>query len=334
MRIGLTYDLKEAVPLDPSGPEDALEEYDYAKTVELLSAAISSAGHSVVRLGGGKEFLENILREKTDFVFNIAEGRGSYRSREAQVPSVLEMLNIPYSGSDPQCLAVCLDKPLTKKIVALAGVHVPQELVIADAKELKNTPLKAFPYPAIVKPAWEGSSKGVRLTSVAGNAGEAADLLAKMLEDYHQPAMIEEFITGDEVTVGIIGNNPPEVLGMMRILPRKKYRHFVYSLEVKRDWRNTVEYECPAKLDREVLEKIRWSSLSAFKALGCRDFARMDFRINAQGNAYFLEINPLPGLGDYSDLVIMAQRLGWTYNRLISAVLDAALGRYASCPHG
>ena len=135
MRIGLSYDLKQEVSLEKAGPEDALEEYDSPKTIELIVAALEAGGHSVVRLGGGREFLNNVLRQNVDIVFNIAEGRGNYRSREAQVPSVLEMLNIPYVGSDPQCLAICLDKPLTKKIVAGSGISTPNWRVITDKKE-------------------------------------------------------------------------------------------------------------------------------------------------------------------------------------------------------
>jgi D-alanine-D-alanine ligase len=148
---------------------------------------------------------------------------------------------------------------------------------------------------------------------------------------YHQPVMVEEFIAGDEVTVGIIGNSPPRVIGMMRIVPRRRERHFVYSLEVKRDYLNLVDYECPPQLDDEVLAGIASASLKAFNVLGCRDFARIDFRVSPEGVPYFLEINPLPGLGTYSDLVIMAQKLGWTHQGLIRAVLEAALKRYSPC---
>jgi len=120
MRIGLAYDIKAAAT-GYHAVEDAQEEYDSPETVAIISAALEQGGHQVVRLGGGEQFLENIRAEKVDMVFNIAEGRGIFRSREAQVPSVLEMLGIPYTGSDPQCLAICLDKPLTKKLVALNG---------------------------------------------------------------------------------------------------------------------------------------------------------------------------------------------------------------------
>lgn len=331
MRIGLSYDLKETIAIQQASCDDAFEEYDSSATVELIAAALEAEGHTLTMLGGGREFLGKILRDKVDFVFNIAEGRGTYRSREAQAPSILEMLDIPYSGSDPQCLAICLDKPLTKKLVASAVVHTPNWRVISNRQELHQIDSYDFPFPAIVKPAYEGSSKGIRLTSVVEDAKQAIEVTESLLEKYHQPAMVEEVILGDEVTVGIIGNSPPKVLGMMRILPKQKNGYFLYTLEVKRNYLDMVDYECPAGLEEKVLQRIQSSSLRAFKALGCRDFARLDFRISAAGVPYFLEINPLPGLGTHSDLVIMAKMMGWSHRQLISAVLNAAIERYPQC---
>jgi D-alanine-D-alanine ligase len=143
--------------------------------------------------------------------------------------------------------------------------------------------------------------------------------------------MVEEIILGDEVTVGIIGNSPPKVLGVMRILPKQRDSYFIYNLDVKRNYLELVEYECPAGLEEKVLQCIQVSSLRAFQALGCRDFARLDFRINSEGQPYFLEINPLPGLGTHGDLVIMAKKMGWSHRQLISAVLNTALERYPQC---
>ncbi len=331
MRIGLSYDLKETIPLEQNNTDDALEEYDSLETVEFISSALEAKGHSVVRLGGGSTFLVNIRHQDVDIVFNIAEGRGNYRSREAQVPSILEMLDIPYTGSDPQCLAICLDKPVTKKLVMAAGVNTPKWLVIADKKDLAQISWYRFPFPAIIKPAYEGSSKGIRLTSLVYSVNQAQEEVGRVFDCYQQPIMVEGFIDGDEVTVGIIGNNLPRIVGIMRVLPRRKNGHFIYSLEVKRDYLNLVDYECPARLEKEVLNEIAASSLKVFKALGCRDFARLDFRVSPEGVPYFLEINPLPGLGTYSDLVIMAIKMGWTHQELIGAVLDSALERYPKC---
>ena len=329
MRIGLSYDLKDKVPEPQGKPEDALEEYDSLETVDAIAKAIEAQHHSVVKLGGGREFLNNVLGQKVDLVFNIAEGLGNYRSREAQVPSVLEMLGVPYSGSDPLCLAVSLEKPLTKKLVSLSGVATPRWQVVTDTRQLKEVEWSQFPLPAFAKPAHEGSSKGIRITSRLENSQQIVEAVTELLEYYKQPVMVEEFINGEEVTVGLVGNSPPKVVGIMRVFPRKKTDYFVYSLEVKRDWESLLTYECPALLGKGVLQDIADSSLKAFEALGCRDFTRMDFRISPEGTPYFLEMNPLPGLNPKSgDLPIMAGKMGWTYESLISAVLNAALQRY------
>jgi D-alanine-D-alanine ligase len=319
------------MPVEQAGCDDTLEEYDSQETVELIAASLEAGGHTVVMLGGGKEFLENILREKIDFVFNISEGRGNYRSREAQVPSILEMLGIPYSGSDPQCLTICLDKPVAKKLVLAKGVSTPKWCVTADRQELCQIDGCGFLFPAMVKPAYEGSSKGIRTSSVVQGPKQAIEAIEGLLDKYQQPVMMEEFITGDEVTLGVIGNSPPKVTGMMRILPKRRDGYFVYSLDVKRNYLDLVEYECPARLDSKVLQNLEESGLNAFRALGCRDFARLDFRVSPDGVPYFLEINPLPGLGTHSDLVIMARELGWTHKELIAGVLNAALERYPQC---
>ena len=333
MRIGLAYDLKDKVPEPQGKPEDALEEYDSLETVDAIAKAIEAQHHSVVKLGGGREFLNNVLGQRVDLVFNIAEGLGNHRSREAQVPSVLEMLGVPYSGSDPLCLAVSLEKPLAKRLVSFSGVATPRWQVVGDTRQLKEVEWGQFPLPAFAKPAHEGSSKGIRITSRLENSPQIVEAVTGLLEYYQQPVMVEEFISGEEVTVGVIGNSPPKVVGIMRVVPRKKTDCFVYSLEVKRDWESLLTYECPALLGKGVLQDIADSSLKAYEALGCRDFARMDFRISPDGTPYFLEINPLPGLNPKSgDLPIMAGKMGWTYEALISAVLNAALQRYSGAP--
>jgi len=332
MKIGLAYDLKDSIPRTEVSPDDCLEEYDSLETVEAIARAIEARSHTVVRLGGGRGFLTAILEESVDLVFNIAEGLGNHRSREAQVPSVLEMLDVPYTGSDPLCLAVCLDKPLTKSLVAQAGLPTPRWQVVNNAVQLKKADWETFPFPAFIKPAHEGSSKGIRLASRADSPSQITETVERLLDGYRQPVMVEEYIAGDEVTVGVLGNTPPQVVGIMRVLPKKKTDHFVYSLEVKREWESLVEYECPARLEHGVLKRIGDSALRAFQVLGCRDLARIDFRVAFDGTPYFLEINPLPGLNPKSgDLPIMAGKMGWTHQALISAVLDAAWHRCQQC---
>lgn len=328
MKIGLSYDLKEAFSQSPEGPEDALEEYDSVETVDALKNAIEARGHSVVKLGGGRKFLHNILTEKVDFVFNISEGLGSYRSREAQVPSVLEMLNIPYSGADPQCLAVCLDKHLTKKIISTEGIPTPQWCVV-ERSNLNEIDWNTLPYPAFVKPVWEGSSKGIRLKSLVRSPEQLKALVSELLQHYQQPVLVEEFISGEEITVGMVGNNPARIIGIMRVVPRKKEADFVYSLEVKRDYEQLVDYECPAKLPVRTTQLIEEYSRRIFKLLSCRDFARLDYRVAVDGTPFFLEVNPLAGLNPRSsDIVIMSGLINFKYPDLINAILDAALQRY------
>ncbi len=332
MKIGLAFDLKDSVISTSTCPEDALEEYDSLETVDAIAAAIEPLGHEVIKLGGGREFISNILQSDVDFVFNISEGLGNYKSREAQVPAVLEMLGVPYSGSDPQCLAVCLDKPMTKKLVSLAGIRTPRWRVVSDAEQLKNISEEDVPLPVFIKPAYEGSSKGIRLGSKVETIADVRRIAAELLEGYRQPVMIEEFIGGDEVTVGMLGNNPPAVVGIMRVLPKRKTSQFIYSLEIKRDYEQLVDYECPANLEAVTTEEIKNSSLKVFEAVGCRDFARLDFKLDSNGVPYFLEINPLAGLNPKSsDLPIMSYKLGWTYPNLIAAILNTALQRYPQC---
>ncbi|AQU05708.1 D-alanine--D-alanine ligase [Dehalococcoides mccartyi] len=329
MRIGLSYDLKLALTPVTGGPDDALEEYDSPETVEAITNALTAAGHAVYRLGGGKEFLRKVQEHKLDLVFNISEGLGNYRSREAQIPGVLEMLDIPYTGSDPQTLAICLDKPLTKKLVAGAGVKTAKWQLVSNCEELSTIDWSDFPLPAFLKPACEGSSKGVRFASRAESTDEIMRMATELLTTYNQPVLVEEFINGDEITVGVIGNDKPKVLGIMRIVPKTKADYFVYSIEIKRNWRQMVEYEVPAALPAKTLAHIEKATLDAYRVLECHDLCRMDFRVSPDGTPYFLEVNPLPGLNPVSgDLPIMASKLGISHADLVLEILNTAIARH------
>jgi len=331
MRIGLSYDLRGSVSVGPGAAKDALEEYDSAETVEAIASALEVAGHSVVMLGGGRDFISKILDVEIDIVFNIAEGRGNYRSREAQVPSILEMLDVPYTGSDPLCLSICLDKPLTKALVQYNGISTPKWRILTKMQDFDNVSWEGFRFPAFVKPAHEGSSMGIGAGSRVEDMDELTPVASSLLQRYRQPVMVEEFIDGDEVTVGIVGNSPPRVVGIMRVLPRVADPHFIYSVQVKRDWKNLVDYECPARLSSGTLQKLESTSIKVFQMLGCRDFARVDYRVNPTGEPFFIEINPLPGLGHHGDLPIMSAMMGISHQSLISSVLKSAIERYPQC---
>jgi D-alanine-D-alanine ligase len=339
MKIGITYNLKAAAAdgaVPPGLPDDLEEEFDSPATIEAIAAVLRNLGHDVDLLGDGRELLHKLLGRPPDLVFNFSEGHGVSRSREARVPAVLDMLGIPYTGSDPLTMAATLDKDCARRLVASAGVAVPRGLVVhPDDPEWKiDLPFSRLAFPVIVKPAWEGSSKGIRQKCLVKTADDLPELIEWLCGEHRQPALIEEYIQGDELTVGLLGNKTPEVLGVMRVLPNQATDYFVYSLEIKRDYRRQVRYECPAPLPVSALTAVREAALTVFHTLGCRDVARIDFRLR-DGVPYFLEVNPLPGLNpNDSDLVIMAGLVGWPYPRLIEAILRAALERHGFTASG
>jgi len=240
------------------------------------------------------------------------------------------MLGIPYTGSDPLTLAVTLDKDCAKRLVEAVGVKAPRSALWQPREDLHDLESRSYlPYTAIVKPAWEGSSKGIRGRCVVDTIEECIAAIERLRKEHDQPILVEEYIEGDELTVGVIGNDPPRVIGVMRVLPQQPTARFVYSLEVKRDWQRQVTYECPARLPPGRLKAVEDAALRAYKALGCRDVARVDFRLR-DGIPYFLEVNPLPGLNPESgDLVILSQLAGLTYDQLIGGIFQAALDRHA-----
>jgi D-alanine-D-alanine ligase len=327
MNIGITYNLKTPAPVDSHLPDDFQEEFDSPKTIEAIARELRVLGHSVVKLGDGRDFLEKMLAAPPDLVFNFAEGTGISRSREARVPAVLEMLGIPYTGSDPLTLAVTLDKDCAKKLVAAAGVAVPRGYALAPREPLDAVPRERLVFPLVAKPAWEGSSKGIRNRCLVNTASELPEVVALLRRDHRQTILLEEYIAGDELTVGVYGNDPPQVLAVMRVAPRQPSERFIYSLEVKRDYQRFVTYECPAQLPQGTLAAVERAAVAAYQALGCRDISRVDFRLR-EGVPYFLEVNPLPGLNpEDSDLVILAQHAGWSYHRLIATIVHAACAR-------
>ena len=327
MKIGLTYNLRPTAPRGPHVPDDADEEFDKPQTIDAIANVLRGLGHTVILLGDGREFLEKVLADKPDFVFNYAEGQGISRSREARVPAVLDMLGIPYTGSDPLTMSVTLDKDCAKKLVAHAGVAVPHGFALERDAPIASIPSDALRFPLVVKPAWEGSSKGIRGKSLVHQASELPAVVDALRRDHPQTILLEEFIAGDELTVGLYGNGEPSVLGILRIVPKVGAERFLYSLEVKRDYHNHVTFQCPPRLPQEVLDRVGSAAQTAFRALGCRDIARVDFRVRA-GVPYFLEVNPLPGLHPIdSDLVMIAGHVGWSYEKLVATIVHEALKR-------
>jgi D-alanine-D-alanine ligase len=233
-------------------------------------------------------------------------------------------------------MAVALDKEMTRRVAETAGVRVPDGLTFSFPDGTYDGDFAEFPamlaesgltLPVLAKPVCEGSSKGIRSRCLIESAEAFGPTIADLWRDYGQPVLVEEFIAGDEVTVGVVGNDPPDVLGVMRINPKVASDRFVYSVDVKRDYLRHVDYECPAALPLALAQEIEEAALNLYSTLGCRDVARLDFRIR-DGVPYFLEINPLPGLNpETSDLVIMARLVGVSHAELVERILNAALTR-------
>ncbi|MFL6194649.1 MAG: ATP-grasp domain-containing protein [Thermoanaerobaculia bacterium] len=323
LRIGLCYDLKADYLAAGFAPEDVME-FDEEETVASLAAALEANGHQAERIGRGLELAKRLAAgERWDLVFNVAEGVKG-RSREAQVPAVCELFDQPYTFSDPLACAVTLDKPMAKRLVRDGGVPTPPFAIVEreeDADGLRLDP------PLFVKPAAEGSSKGVTGRSRVGSREELREACGELLRTFRQPVLVESYLPGREMTVGIVGNGEEaRVVGVMEVL----FNHGTdgdYTALTKADFENRVTYRL---LDGEpVAEKARERALAAFHLLSCRDVARVDFRCDPDGEPCFLEINPLPGLHPtYSDLPIMSRLAGIPYSELLGEIVDAARRRW------
>jgi len=325
LRVGVACNIKT----DSRSEEQA--EFDEPGTIAAICGALNAGGFEpiVMEVSGG--FLQKLETEKPDIVFNIAEGE-SGRAREAFIPAILEYFGIPFTGSDATALAISLDKALTKRVVQSLGVETPEFRIIR--KESVKLP-DDLPYPVIIKPNAEGSGKGISDNCVAASHAELCDLVRMGMDNYEHGLIAESYIDGREFTVGILGNKPNlRVFEPMEVIYKKQRGQYkVYSYEVKRDFRNYIAYRCPPELPDHLKARMVHDAEIVYEALGCRDFARLDFRLSEAGMVYFLEVNPLPGLAPgYSDFPMLAEFNNISYNDLICEMLRCALIRYELVP--
>jgi D-alanine-D-alanine ligase len=327
LRIALCYDLKPDYLAAGFAPADVME-FDEEETVAFLEGALGRLGHHPERVGRGTELARRLAAgERWDLVFNLAEGvRG--RSREAQVPAVCELFDQPYTFSDPLTCAVTLDKSLAKRVVRDHGLPTAPFAVVERAADAAAVDL---PLPLFVKPVAEGSSKGVTRLSRVETREELTAACAELIATFRQPVLVETFLPGREVTVGIVGNSNDNnggarVLGVLEVSFRAG-ADTAYTELNKRDYKTWVDYRM---LDGEPFaQRARALALAAYAALECRDLARVDLRCDAAGELCFLEVNPLPGLHPtYSDLPILAGRSGIPYDELLSQVVEASARRW------
>lgn len=323
--IGLTYDLKTDYQFKEGDPLDANAEFDHPSTIDVISEAFGKQGFKVKRIGNVSQLLEEIDHLNVDIVFNISEGL-SGRNRESQVPILLEMRGIPFVGSDAFTLSLTLDKIMAKKIFIAEGIPTPKFFEIKSLESLKDADHLKFPL--IVKPRSEGSSKGLSDSSRVENMEELRKQAEFIITSYKQPALVEEFIAGQEFTVAVIGNDPPVVLPIVQIKidGRLKLNEKFYTFA--RITSDRLEYICPAHINHELKQTISELALRTYNAVECQDFGRVDFRIDNQGRPYVLEINPLPSLSTEDVFPLVAKEVGLTYEEILEEILNCAFKRY------
>lgn len=322
--VGLTYDLKTDYEFKEGDPPDANAEFDHPSTIDVIAKAIESQGFKTKKIGNASNLLEKLNHIDVDIVFNISEGI-SGRNRESQVPIILEMAGIPFVGADALTLGLTLDKVMAKKIFIAEKIPTPKFFEIKTTDELVNTDHCKFPL--IVKPRFEGSSKGLSESSRVENTEELKKQAEYIINAYKQPALIEEFISGQEFTVAVVGNDSPEAMPVVQIKidGRLQLNNKFYTFA--RITSDRLEYICPAKINQDLKEKLQELAIKTYLAVECRDFGRVDFRVDAKGHPYVLEINPLPSLSTEDVFKLVAENIGMTYEEMIGKILKSALKR-------
>jgi D-alanine-D-alanine ligase len=313
---------------------DVYAEWDTFETIDAVRSALASY-HKVIMVEADENAFEKFKHYRPDIVFNIAEGMNGI-SREAQIPAMLDMLGIPYTGSDPLTLATCLDKSRAKEILAYHKINTAKFITTSSKLDLENFNLM---FPVIIKPVGEGSSKGIFNNSFITNKLDLETAVDNNFKNYNQPSLIEEFLPGREFTVAVIGND-----GDLTILPIVEMNFNtlpenlipIYSYEAK--WivdrrENPLNiFSCPAIIDYELENKIKEAALKTYKVLRCKDWSRIDIRLDSKGEPGIIEVNPLPGIlpdpKDNSCFPKAARAYGWDYTEMINTVLYVSAKRH------
>jgi D-alanine-D-alanine ligase len=346
-KVALLANLKINAPHWDEMPEDQWDDLDSEKTINALLDAIRSGGHICEFLEGDITVVDTVRKFKPDICFNICEGHFG-DAREAQVPAILEKLQIPYTGSKVLCLALGLDKPMTKRVLTYHDLPTPDFQTFERVDEPLDEKMK---FPLFVKPSREGTGMGVSARSIVNNEEEMREQVRLIIERYQQAALVETFIEGREITVGMVGNlvgpvarrlphdeDLPRIEAGLRFFPPMEVdltpyleTDGVYANRLKVALADQLNYLCPAPLDDDMVDELNWLAAAVFRVTGALDVARVDFRLNVHEDwkPYILEINPLPGLSPgISDIVIEAAAEGVGHAELVNMILDTALRRY------
>jgi D-alanine-D-alanine ligase len=338
-RIALTANLKNDLIWPDGAPYDAGAEFDASETIEAITAALQAEGHVVTFCPADHTLPDTLQDIRPDICFNIAEGLGG-DAREALVPALCELLGIPYTASRVLANALSLDKTQTKRIWQSLGLPTARFQEFYTSTDVIRPPLR---YPLFVKPAREGTGMGLGLDSIVRDEATLREQVAWVIETYKQPALVEEFLPGREFTVGFIGNRgtkrpfaynpdgyyffPVLELGTQNSVSPGVYGYDAKSLPL--DETGAPDYLCPADIPYNLRHRLYTLTRQAAEAIGVCDVARIDFRMDEEGEPYLLEINTLPGLNPaVSDICIMARTDNIPYQTLIAEILYLAAERF------
>jgi D-alanine-D-alanine ligase len=322
MHIALTYDLRsDYEKLGFSG--ETIAEFDSVQTINAIDSALTSLGYKTERVGNIWRLTEKLAAsERWDMVFNIAEGLHGM-AREAQVPALLDAYQIPYVFSEPDILVICHNKALAKQIVAAAGVPTAQYTVVKNLSDIENI---AMAYPLFAKPIAEGTGKGVSEKSLVKNKAQLRATCQQLLEQFGQPVLVEDYLSGREFTVGITGTGAAaKIVGVLEVILKDGAESAGHTYHNKENCEELIDY---VLCNDATAQKAAEVTLAAWQALGCRDGGRIDIRCDEAGLPHFIEVNPLAGLHPVrSDLTILASQAGVSYNELIGRIMDSASQR-------
>lgn len=326
MRTGLVYDVFEQYPWRPDDPPDADAEYEPTATVTTIAHAVQHLGHEPVRIGTARDLQAQLHDGLTlDAAINIAEGAHS-RNREAHAPILLEMAEIPCLGSDALTLSVSLDKAWTKDLAAAAAVRTPSHRVYACPAAIDPEDLPDFPL--FVKPRYEGTSKGITAQSRVETIAALRAQVQQITSTYQQDALVESFVDGGgEFTVAIVGNNPPEALPVLQRAVERTTGIGLHALEHRGAPDGEWEYTLGGTLEPTLESRLQHDALRIYEKLECKDFARVDFRVDAEGRPWFLEINPLPTFAPDGTFAIIAELMNRDYTEFLAEVFGRGLHR-------
>ena len=327
MRLGLTYDLRDAYLAAGFGEEETAE-FDRGETIDELQAALEQLGHNVDRIGNVRDLAARLVSgDRWELVFNIAEGLRGY-GRESQVPALLEAYDIPYTFSDPLAAALTLHKGYAKRVLRDCGVATTDFCEVHSVADAASVEL---PFPLFVKPIAEGTAKGIDGASRVSDRSGLISAVRRVIEQFRQPALVEPFLPGRELTVGIVGTGAnAAAVGTLEIEMLAGAEPHSYTYVNKERCEVLCRFPLAPDTWRRKAEPL---ALDAWRALGCRDAGRVDLRADERGNLQVLEANPLPGLHpSHSDLPMLCTAVGMPYLRLIEGILASACARMPAQP--